>query len=351
MSEQTQTAVSSPATPVIEVDRGPLVTWTPEQRAEFRRTGEMPAQPKQEEAPAASDAEKDPDSEAETEIEAESEGESVTPKKPQEQQHTDKQSHRKPGAEKRIGELTSEVKRLRAQLDELKAKPATESKQAEKPAPVQRQPEPTRPKPTVEDKHPDGSNKYATYEDYVEDLADWKSEQRIKQERQRQAATAMQREFSAKVEDARSRYEKFDEVVSPAAEALTAQEIPLTIRQMLNDSEYLPDVLFTIGSDSQELAKFVKMAKTEPGKAIRYLALTESLIHEELSSKKSETKAKPETTTTPVKKQTSAPPPPAEVGGRSTTPPDALETAAQSGDFRSFKAEANRRYRDRLSGR
>jgi len=105
---------------------------------------------------------------------------------------------------------------------------------------------------------------------------------------------------------------------------------------MLNDSEVLPDLLYTLGSDPKELASFLNLAKTAPGKALRYIALTESLIREELESGTKETKP-------PAKPITSAPKPPAEVGGRASTPGDQLEAAAKANDFRSFKAESNRR--------
>ena len=107
---------------------------------------------------------------------------------------------------------------------------------------------------------------------------------------------------------------------------------------MLLDSDVLPDFLFTVGSDPAELAKFTKMAQENPGKALRYIALTESLIAEELEGKT----AKP-ADVTPDKPKTQAPKPPSEAGGRAAAPPDGLEAAAKAGDFRAFKAEATRR--------
>jgi hypothetical protein len=107
----------------------------------------------------------------------------------------------------------------------------------------------------------------------------------------------------------------------------------------------LPDILFTLGSDPAELAKFVKMARETPGKALRYIALTESLITEEL-----EGKATPKAEEAPAKPKTHAPRPPSEVGGKAAAPPDALESAAKANDFRSFKAEATRRALAKMKG-
>ncbi len=112
------------------------------------------------------------------------------------------------------------------------------------------------------------------------------------------------------------------------------------VKRMLDDSEVFADLVYTISSDAAGFADFVKMAKESPGKAIRYIALTESLIAEELESKNT---AKPATEETPAKLKTAAPRPPVEAGGRASTPPDAMESAAKAGDFRSFKTEATRR--------
>ena len=88
------------------------------------------------------------------------------------------------------------------------------------------------------------------------------------------------------------------------------------------------------------------MAKENPGKALRYIALTETLIKDELEQKKAPSIAKVETA--PVKPKTLAPPPPAEVGGRASAPGDALVAAAAANDVRAFKAEINRRELARL---
>ena len=113
----------------------------------------------------------------------------------------------------------------------------------------------------------------------------------------------------------------------------------------MSESDHLPDILFTLGSEPAELAKFVKMAKETPGKALRYIALTESLIAEELAGKTAKSAEE-----TPAKPKTQAPKPPSEAGGRAAAPPDALESAAKTNDFRSFKAEATRRALAKMKG-
>ena len=333
MSEATAVLESSPEVPVMDVSRGPLVDITSDQRAEFRRTGELPKQDppkKQEEAAASSDAK--------PKGEAKPAGESETPKTQENIERKPKQT-----AEERIAQLESTIEKIRKGAGIKETLAAAESSTA-KPEPAP-QPQYTRPKPAIDGKGPDGKP-YATYEDYIEDLTDWKTEQTDAKNQRVAAEQAQSKEFWSKVNESRTRYENFDEVVQPTATAInTDAKIPAAIKQLLNESEVLPDILFTLGSDPAELAKFVKMAKETPGNAIRYIALTESLIAEEL-----EGKATPKAEETPAKPKTQAPKPPSEVGGRAAAPPDALESAAKTNDFRSFKAEANRRALAKMKG-
>lgn len=321
METQTVEAVTSPA--AMEASRGPVVNMSPEQRTEWRKTGNLPEPPKTE-APAAS-TEEPQETIAKVDTEAKPE-----PTKPQEK--------RRPDAEQRIKQLTDRIKELESR------KPET----AEAPKPVAKvEPQYTRPKPTAEDKDGD-KPKYATYEDFVEDLADWKGEQRDAARQREQQETAQKTAMDSKMTDARKRYgDKFDEVLTPTIDAIMGKESGVhgVVKTMLNESEVLPDLIYTIGGDAKEMANFLKMAKDNPGKAMRYIALTESLIREELEGAEA-----PKETTPPVKVQTQAPRPPAEVGGRAATPGDSLEAAAKAGDFRSFKAEATRRHLAKMKG-
>ena len=58
--------------------------------------------------------------------------------------------------------------------------------------------------------------------------------------------------------------------------------IPPQVLGMVSDSEVLADVIFTIGNDPAELAKFVETARKNPNAAMRYVAKVESLIEAEL---------------------------------------------------------------------
>lgn len=324
---ETLIAAEPSTAPVMEVERGPLVNLTGDQRTEFRRTGELPEAPKKQEEAAASSEEK-------PKVEPGEATAPVTQEKP-------KEAKKPQTAEERIAQLEATIEKIR------KGKEGKETQADSSPAkPSIPQPQATRPKPTAEDKAQDGKSKYETYEDFVEDLSDWKSEQREAKNQREQQQNAQAKQLNDKVAEARTRYENFDEVMKPTVEAIVNDaDVSQVVKAMLNDSDVLPDLIFTIGSSKEELASFVKMAKENPGKALRYIALTESLIAEELEGKKGKPAEE-----APVKPKTQAPKPPSEAGGRAATPPDALNAAFQSGDFRTAKAEMNRRALAKLKG-
>jgi len=189
--------------------------------------------------------------------------------------------------------------------------------------------------------------KWASYEDFIKAQARWEAKQEIAEVLRQQQEEAQKRASDAKLDEARSRYgeEASDIINDLAGEINSDPAIPGVIIAMLRDSECSADLLYVIGSKPEERKTFMHLVKTNPGKAIRYIALTESLIADELASKQSKPAASEHP---PAKTQTSAPKPPAEVGGRGSAPPDALLSAAQANDFRSFKAELNRRSLARL---
>ena len=291
----------------------------------YRQTGEIPARfkPADTEAESASAV-----SEGE---QPESAGESEAPKNPQEKVRPHLT------AQQRIAQLeatieqlwdqespdTVKIAQLDATVDRIKQRagikrkaetaPVAQPQQPNQPHTQPAPPQYAHPKPTVEDKNPDGTAKFATYEEYVEALGRWAAkEERATWERD-EAVRTQQREIGEKIADARARYEDFDEVVKPAiAEIVSAQSVSPAAKAMLNDSDVLPDLAYVIGGDEQTLHDFLKMS---PGKQLRYIAVTEALIKGELGDEEAdpEGEAKP-----PAKQQTQAPKPPSPVGGSSS---------------------------------
>ena len=308
MNETTQAAPST-AVAEPEITEVQLPRSGSEEYANWRMTGELP-QPKAESAPADAPKEATPETAAES-------GPATKQQEPRKGKD----------AEHRIKELLAEQKRLRAEVEAMRTRPQTQAEP--KPQPQQS----ARTKPTLDAKNQDGTAKYANYEDYVEDLADWKAEQRIAQQMRDLATQAQNRELQSKVETARTRYENFDQVGFPALNSIVSdQQISPVVKGMVNDSEVLPDLLFTLGSNQADFARFLALAKTNPGKAIRYLAAIESGIVEALQKP---AKTEPETPATPARRgPENAPPPPIEIGNRGgpVDDTDRLLKAAANGD-------------------
>ncbi|MGH7593436.1 MAG: hypothetical protein ACRELE_06240 [Gemmatimonadales bacterium] len=318
MSEETVVAESSSAE-TADAFNGENVSLA--EFSHYRSTGELPEQYK-------ADIEEATASDQITEA-----GEAESPKKSQE-------SKRKPDAEQRIKQLTDEVKRWKSAA-EAKAKPSEAV-----------QPQQTRSKPTAEDKQSDGTPKYATYEDFVEELSDWKAEQRWTAQQREVAEQAQRKELDSKVSDAKQRYgeDKFDEVLVPTVNIIiNDKQVSPVIKEMLNDSEVLPDLLFTIGSDEKELASFLKMAKEAPGKALRYLAAVEAGIIDELATDTTEETGRNEagqfiSKGSPVKPKTGAPKPPSPVTGASSGAFDVSDESLSSEEWaRKRTADLNKR--------
>ena len=119
------------------------------------------------------------------------------------------------------------------------------------------------------------------------------------------------------------------------------------------------DALYVMGSDADEFDEFLNLAKTDPLEALRKWFTVEALVKEELKSNPGKAangaptrgpdgKFLPERAEKPAKRE--APPPPRELGGNTSPPGDERERAAKTGDFRTFKADADRRDMQRFRG-
>lgn len=255
------------------------------------------------------------------------------------------EKHRKPGAEARIKELAARAKQLERELEEARKPKKTE---AESSTARQTEAKPesdgaTRPKPTLNDKDAEGKAKFGSYEEWMEDLADWKAEQKLASY-QREIEQTRQRESLGKsLTEARGRYADFDAVTMPLVQELVKPDIPKAVGDVLNDSPVLVDLLYTIGGSEESKAGFLEACRTNPAKALRVALLMEQEIVKELKSAKSGASSQTGTAAASANTKPRAPKPPTEVGGRGTSGDDALLSAAKTGDFRSFDAEQTRR--------
>lgn len=226
------------------------------------------------------------------------------------------ESRRKPGAEARIAELTAKTRQLEKDLEE-----ARKPKEAKADPPPARQPEHTRPKPKPEDQA-DGNPKYAVYEDYIEDLADWKAEQRMATRDREQAQAKQLESTTQKLNEARTRYEDYDSKAMPVVQELLKDGVSREVFSVLNDSPVLADLLYTIGGSEDTKVAFLKDCRDNPGKALRVALLMEQDIVKELGKGSAERNDKGQFTPkveveTPVKRGPgSAAKPPIEIGNR-----------------------------------
>ena len=192
-------------------------------------------------------------------------------------------------------------------------------------------------------------NPEASYEDATAAMAEHLADARDYFRRIDETRQAQRKAIDDLAKKAREKYPDFDNVKTQFLGKLVDEKgsalIPQQVFDVIDDSDYLADVIYVIGSDAEESAKFVELAKSNPTKAIRYIARVESLIEAELSKPRNDNgqfrSEEREAPKAPVKRgPESAPAPPLEIGSRGAGSADeasrALE-AVERGDGRSFR--------------
>lgn len=236
---------------------------------------------------------------------------------------------------KRFDELTREREEANRRADAAEAKAraleARLSQPPTKPEPVREVAPPpdsatqTRPKPTEDEV----GTKYPAYADFVEDLADWKAEQRLAQIdfdariRTSIEADRASRGFASQVQDtytkARQSYPDFDAVL-----AANTTPFPVALAPRILALPKAEHVLYALAKDPAALARIGTM--TDPFE--QGLALAQLIPPDGVASTAS---------TRPVVRPTQAPAPiqPVGTGSKTTSPP--LEELAASGDYDAYK--------------
>lgn len=223
-------------------------------------------------------------------------------------------------AEKRIKQLLAETTELKRKLEA--AKPTqTDSSTAQ--APVQ-QPQTYKDwfkafnaSQWVEDYGK--KNPQASYETANAAMADFLGDARDHFRGIEQAEQQKLNTLRGKLDEARARYQDADTTIFPAAQAIKDAQIPAAVKQVFADSDHFVDLCYVVGSDPEELKKFISLAQTNPRAAIGKVFDYERGIAEELAKPK-ETPARGEDGkfTAPETKKTTAPKPPSPVGGGSS---------------------------------
>ena len=204
---------------------------------------------------------------------------------------------------------------------------------------------------------------FKTYEEfeaakdkYFEDMADYKAAKKFQEFQFEQARTAAVQRVQQKLNEAKARYSSdptaVETIQATARTLVSDQQIPLAVKAILDQSDVWPDIVYTL-SKPEELAAFIKLAKENPGAAIRKAVLIEHLITQELSKGSKSPQDGDESRVVPIrdesgkfqktpeKEESDAPRPPREVSGRGATPPDEVTSALKNNDFRRFRDSQN----------
>lgn len=328
--------VSAPIAPAF--DPSDQHTWSPEQRDQWNKDGNIPEPVKQESAP----VEKKEAPVAESAPQKES-------KEPAAVEPEEKPQEYKARTEKRFTDILATVKRLETELAEArkprddKAAPQTAAK-----------PDEFKPLNAEEWFKANPGKSYEQFaQALAEQIADYKIDKALAGERQRLANESQQRELSQRLEDAKQRYPEAEPVINRTATTLnTDAEIPQIIKAVIANSKVMVDLLYVLGGDEAKFQDFVKLTKTNPHEALEQVYEAQRLVKVELAgkAKADPTKeaarddkgkfVKAEIPETPTPR---APKPPSEIGGKGSAPEDVQLTAAAANDFRAFEAEENRR--------
>jgi len=152
---------------------------------------------------------------------------------------------------------------------------------------------------------------FTTTEDYLEALADWKSEQKLQdwdrkrresaeKEQREQAAQKVHKTFAEREQKAREKYEDFEEVAYHLA------PINEVMAEVIRRSEFGPEIAYFLGKNPDRGQQIAQM--TDP----HSVALAIGRIEAQLDA---QANPAPAVTSTPKAAPTTAPPPPKTLSG------------------------------------
>ena len=263
---------------------------------------------------------------------------------------------RRNGANDRLQEILSDLKRAGLSPAELKTYRREAQPQAKPPEttvnPPQQayQPQQSLEPPKLEDFKSWPEFRKAEL-DYMRNLVRQEFEQERFQEAQRRA----NQQAAQRLQEARQRYGEDAEasIVSAAQSVFSDQSVHPAIKGLINDSPVIADLLYVMGTGEADFADFIAAAKRNPGEAIRRVVLLEQLVKDELGKQPKANGAEPSAGEEPerdkagrflpAKKTTEAPAPTREVSGRASPPADDADAAFARNDVRGYFAAANRR--------
>jgi hypothetical protein len=234
-------------------------------------------------------------------------------------------------------------KDLRTRIAELEAKiakgdkPVAADNEAVKAEAKDKVSEKSRPKSS--DKKADGSPKYQTWEEYEDDLLEWRAEkdraafkehsakEQLTTEKQKLEQESQQA-LRSRADEARKKYSDFDaKALDPTLKIPQGSVLATWIMDPSN--EHGMDIAYHFGSHRDELDKFNAMS---PFQQARELTRLEDKLSQVTTPAKSDI-----TVVTAPPKVTKAPPPAKEVGGRGASSGNEEDSLVGGGDFRAYK--------------
>jgi hypothetical protein len=248
-------------------------------------------------------------------------------------------------------ELRERVRALETENVQLKT-PKSEPKEVVEPEP-KAEPEKLRARPKSDDVA-DGKAKYATWEQYEDDLLAWNQEKifreldernaKLTQEQQIQTVNqTIEQSWKERVTKSREAHADFDEIALGEDGPGKLIQPGSLVDEWLMDSEYGAELLYYFGKNKSELLKFENVAGKTPTE--RRANARRALVKLEDKLTATEEKPKPEI----VKDEprvTKTPKPSSEVGGRGNSLPDPISAAIAGGsdaDTGRYIEEMNRR--------
>ena len=214
---------------------------------------------------------------------------------------------KKNGFKKRIDKLNSRLSAKEQELEywrqeALKRSGDTEKEPAAKTPP--KQAAQAEGKPTPDD--------FETHADYVDALADWKVEQKLKERDQREQETRVKTEYQKREDAFRAQVKIFQETHADFEEVIeAADDIPMsrTVRDFFLKAENGPELMYELTKDRKNYERICRLNAEDAAFAMGQFA---ARIEKKTEAKKTEVK------------KSNAPAPINPVGQRSTAPPKSI---------------------------
>ena len=333
MENVAEAAASTPA----ETPQATLDKLQPAEYDKWRMTGDLPEPTKED-----SDTSKDPSGAALVEGKEPETGEPAKPAPESEAGKAQEQKPEKKNAESRIKELLADRARERERADKAEAS-IREYEGRKKPDETRAESSPPkRPKPTMDDLNEQGQPKYATLEEWADDLGAWHGEQAVAklkaehaqekadaEKAKKQAETEQQNKtieasWQKRVKEAGKKHADFNDIVFGEDSAVARIPQGSMMDSYILEAEAGAELLYHLAQHGEEVDRIAVLG---PAAQARELAKLELSL--------------PEKKKAPDKKFSTTPNPPAEVGGKGIAADDPVAAAVTTGDFAAFQRLEN----------